>query len=212
VSGVIRLRLLTSVAALAAALVLTPASAFAQAAVAAGTVEGTLTTAAGAPAAGVRVVVVSPTPKNDWQLPFTTTDESGHYTLAPLPAGRYRIGFHFPETLSTQWVPGVAQERLASWITVRSAETTIVDQSLFATGGLDISLRSSDGSELVQSFCLEAIGDYYVKSACTTTGTLQLTDLPAGSYLLMVETDGKLTPEFADVTEDVSTAVEVQQR
>ena len=207
----IRLRLLTSVAALAAALVLTPASAFAQPAVAAGVVEGTLTTAAGAPVAGVRVVVHSPTPKNDWQLPLATTDDSGHYTLAPLPAGRYRIGFDFPETLSTQWVPGVAQERLASWITVRGGETTTVDQSLFATGGLDVTLRSNDGSELVQSFCVEAIGDYYVKSACTTTGTLPLTDLPIGSYLLMVQTDETLTPEFADVTADTTTAIEVQQ-
>ena len=176
-----------------------------------GTVEGTLTTAAGAPVAGVRVLVHSKTPANDWMLPTAVTDTDGHYSLNPLPAGRYRIGFNFPETLSSQWVPGVAREPLASWITVPGGETTVVDQSLFPTGGLDISLRSSDGSELVQSFCLEAIGDYYVKSACTTTGTIPLADLPIGSYLLMVETDGALTPEFADVTENATTTIEVQQ-
>lgn len=206
---VIRLRMLTSLAALAAAVVLAPAPA--QAAVADAAVEGTLTTAKGAPVAGVRVVVHSPTPANDWQLPLATTDADGHYALAPLPAGRYRIGFTFPETQSTQWVPGVAQERQASWITVHAGQTTVVNQALFATGGLDISLRGSDGMELVPSFCVEAVGDYYVKSACTTIGTLTLTDLPVGSYLLMVETDETLTPEFADVTEDVTTAIEVQQ-
>ena len=206
--------LVVSVAALVTAVVLAPAPGYAASSAAGtgGTIEGTLTSAKGAPVAGIRVLVHSPTSTND-QFPVVVTDASGHYALTPLPAGRYRIGFHFPETLSTQWVPQAAAERGATWFTVSDGETTVVNESLFPTGGMDVTLLRRAGDGLVPAFCVDAIGDLYLKTGCTTTGVLQLTDLPVGLYILMVTAADaqSLDTEWADVTEDATTAVAVQQ-
>jgi hypothetical protein len=172
-----------------------------------GSIEGTLTTAKGVPVAGILLQVTSPVIKSD-QLPQTWTDESGHYSLAPLPAGRYRIGFYFPETMSTQWVPRKERESQAAWFTVRDGETTTVDESLFPTGALAVTLTGGDGGP-VQAFCADAIGSLFLRTGCTTTGVLLLSELPVGTYLLMVSEGGG--PAWAEVTEDVTTPIEVPQ-
>jgi hypothetical protein len=212
---VFRLRFFSASVAVLAAVVFSasPVQAAPAAAVSGGTIEGTLTSAKGVPVAGVRVLVSSSTGKND-TLPLVSTDESGHYTLTPLPAGRYRVGFYFPETMSEQWVPKATRETRGAWFTVRDGQTTVVDESLFPTGALDITLLGRDTSEPLAAFCVEAIGDRYLKTGCTTTGVLHLEELPVDSYLLMVEADGEpgVNPEFADVIEDTTTSVAVQQR
>ncbi len=179
-----------------------------------GAIEGTLTTAKGAPVAGVRLQVRSQTGKNDVLLPRAVTDAAGRYALTPLPPGRYRVGFLFPETMSTQWAPRAAQERRAAWFVVRSGETTVVDESLFPTGGLDVTLRGRDGNGPVAAFCADAIGDFYLRTGCTTTGTLHLAELPVGTYGLAVSVEGEtgISPAMTQVTEDGTTTVEVQQR
>ena len=202
-----RLRVL--ILSVVAALALTPAAP-ALAAAEGGTIAGTLTTAKGAPVAGIRLQIRSATGKNDL-LPTAVTDETGHYSLAPLPAGRYRVGFYFPETLSTQWVPQTSRETAATWFTVRSGETTVVDESLLAVGGLQISLNDP-ATGPIAAFCVDAIGDLFLSSGCTTDGTLLLSDLPIGSYLLMATdhgTDG-IYSDFADVTADTVTPVLIQ--
>ena len=204
-----RLRVL--VLSVVAALALTPAApGFAAAPAGPGTIVGTLTTAKGAPVAGIRLQTRSSTGRNDL-LPTAVTDEAGHYSLAPLPAGRYRVGFYFPETLSTQWVPQTAQESAATWFIVRSGETTIVDESLFATGGLRIGLNDP-ASGPIAKFCVDAIGDLFVANGCTTDGTLLLTGLPIGNYLLIATDHGAdgVYSDFADVTADTVTPVLIQ--
>ncbi len=213
----LRLRFLAaSVAAIVTAVVLLPATGHAAppADTLGGTIQGTLTTAKGVPMAGVRLAVASRTGKKDHRLPGAVTDEAGRYSLAPLPAGQYRIGFLFPETLSTQWVPRATRESGAAWFTVRSGETTVVDESLFPTGGLDVTLRGRAGNGPVPAFCADAIGDFYVKAGCTTTGILHLADLPVGTYALAVIAEGerRTNPAFAQITEDGTATVEVQQR
>ncbi|GIM95312.1 carboxypeptidase-like regulatory domain-containing protein [Paractinoplanes toevensis] len=192
-----------------AGLALTPIPAQA-APVGTGTIEGTLTTAKGDPVAGVRVQLSSSAGHND-TLPLVFTDEAGHYSAAPLPAGRYRVGFYFPETMSTQWVPRAARESAATWFTVADGRTTVVDESLFATGGLDVTLVEPDTGP-VQEFCVEAIGDLYLKTGCTTTGTVSLTGLPIGSYLVTATggTGEGVKMAFADVVEDSVVPVEIQ--
>ncbi|PRY27126.1 MSCRAMM family protein [Pseudosporangium ferrugineum] len=209
-----RLRsLAASLAVLVSAVVLAPAPGHAApAAGSGGTIAGTLTTAKGAPVAGIRVQVKSSTGADD-QLPLVRTDEAGHYELAPLPAGQYRIGFYFPETLSTQWVPRKARESQATWFTVRDGETTIVDEALFPTGGLRITLRAADGAS-IPGFCVDAIGELYLKAGCTAEGVLVLSDLPVGTYALSVAADGNqgVSRTFTRVVEDVVTPVEARLR
>jgi len=215
---VFRLRFLAaSVAVLAtAAVVLAPAPSQAApaAAAAGGTITGTLTTAKGVPVAGFRVFLTSPTPANDFLLPWTTTDAAGHYALPEVPANKYRISFRDPELETIQWAPRAARESKAAWFTVRDGQATVIDESLFPTGQLSVTLLSRDGTGPLPAFCLEAVGDYYLRQGCTTTGTVEITDVRVGTYVVMAQADGETSanPEWATVTEDATAVVAIQQR
>ena len=204
-----------------AAVVLTPAPSQAApsqaapaAAAAGGTLSGILTTAKGVPVAGVRVFLKSPNPADDFLLPWATTDAAGQYSLPEVPANRYRVSFYDPVLETTQWAPRAARETKAAWFTVRAGQTTVVNESLFPTGHLSVTLLGRNGGEPLSAFCVEAVGDYYLREGCTTTGTLEITDLRVGDYVLMVQADGDTSanPEWADITEDATTVVAVQQR
>lgn len=199
-----------------AAVVLAPAPSQAapSTAAAGGTVAGTLSTAKGVPVAGVRVFLKSPTPADDFLLPWATTDAAGQFSLPEVPADRYRIQFYDPELETTQWAPRAARESKAAWFTVRDGQTTVVNESLFPTGHVSVTLLGRNGGGPLAAFCLEAVGDYYLREGCTTTGTLEIADLRIGRYVLMVQADGETAanPAWADITEDATTVVAVQQR
>ncbi|WP_203784650.1 carboxypeptidase regulatory-like domain-containing protein [Paractinoplanes rishiriensis] len=195
-------RLRALAASLAVALVLTPAPAAHAAAVATGTLTGTLTTAKGAPAAGV-YLELKPAVGDVWMLPQAWTDENGHYTL-DLPPGRYKVGFHFHATMSTQWVPRATRDSRATWFTVTEGGTTVVDEVLFPTGGMTVTLAGHT------DFCVEAIGDRFLSYACTTSGEVALTDLPVNLYMVTALVDENLVGwGDAEVTEDAVTPLEI---
>ncbi|GIE30973.1 hypothetical protein Ait01nite_040180 [Actinoplanes italicus] len=78
-------------------------------------IEGTLTTADGsAPVAGARLQITACSGTPGYLLPEAVTDESGHYRLEPLPAGRYRIGFYFADTGDQLWAPHKTRETAVS--------------------------------------------------------------------------------------------------
>jgi hypothetical protein len=186
----------------AAVLVLAPAPAAYAAPVATGTLAGTLTTAKGAPVAGV-YLEVKPAVGDVWMLPQSWTDENGHYTI-DLPPGRYRIGFHFPANQSTQWVPRATRESGATWFTVTEGGTTVVDEVLFPTGGMTVTLAGHT------DFCVEAVGDRFLSYGCTTTGEVTLTDLPVNSYMVTALVDDDLAGwGDAEVAEDAVTPLEI---
>lgn len=219
---VFRLRFLAaSLAVVATAVVLSPAPSQAAArpaapaaAAAGGTISGTLTTAKGVPVAGVRVFLKSPNPADDFLLPWATTDAAGQYSLPGVPANRYRISFYDPGLEATQWAPRAARETKAAWYTVREGQATVVDESLLPTGHLSVTLLGRNGGGPLSAFCLEAVGDYYLRQGCTTTGTLEIADVRIGTCVLMAQADGETAanPAWATVTEDATAVVAVRQR
>jgi len=215
---VFRLRsLAASIAVFATAAVLfapAPSQAAPTAAAAGGTISGTLTTAKGVPVAGTRVFLKSPNSAEDFLLPWTTTDAAGNYSLPEVPANRYRISFYDPALEVTQWAPRAARETKAAWFTVVAGQTTVVNESLLPTGSLSVTLLGRNGGGPLAAFCLEAVGDYYLREGCTTTGTVEIADVRIGRYVLMVQADGETAanPAWATVTEDATATVAVQQR
>jgi hypothetical protein len=207
-----RSRFVAFVVALLATLAVLPAPAHAAAATG-GVIEGTLTTAdSSAPVAGARLQIKAYSGTPSYLLPEAVTDESGHYRLEPLPAGRYRIGFYFAETGDQLWAPHKTRETAATWYTVTDGGTTVVNDSLFPTGDLDVTFKNADGP--ITAFCADASGDYFLRSGCTSTGTLNLTGLRSGRYVVLVWVEGEtaVSPAWATITTGALTAVTVTKR
>jgi hypothetical protein len=147
-----------------------------------GTISGTLTTAAGAPLADVGVTVHPTVPVD--RPPVGVTDSAGRFSVAGLAPGDYKVEFYFEETLSSQWAHRARDEASATRFTVRAGETTIVDERRYPTGSLLLTVVDGGSGQPVTTFCAQALGDYFLRDGCTDTGTLLLTDLPEGWYLL----------------------------
>ncbi|HEY2673049.1 MAG TPA: carboxypeptidase regulatory-like domain-containing protein [Rugosimonospora sp.] len=104
-----------------------------------GTVAGTLTDSSGSPMSGAFVNVTSP---DGWQNLFTSTDASGHYSVAALP-GSYTVSFQpqqYPELRAT--VPGSSQP---ATYTVAVGATTTADEQLPPTGTMSGRFTTADG-------------------------------------------------------------------
>jgi hypothetical protein len=177
---VFRLRRLLPTALLLAAVAIPLGAVPASAQAATGTVSGTLTTAAGAPLADVHVSA-HPTARGAREA-FARTDSAGHYSVAGLAPGDYKIEFYFDETLSSQWAHRARDEDSATPFAVRAGEDTVVDEQRYPTGSAAVSVIDSATGQPITAFCVEAI-NMFLREACTDNGTALLTDLPEGWYL-----------------------------
>jgi hypothetical protein len=169
---------------LAAAVATLVAPATAQADPVTGSISGTLTSADGTPMADVGVSVhtlagpAAGTPAR--------TDAAGHYSVADLPPGTYRVQFWVERSANSswhQWAHQVTWPASATRFTVTAGSDVVVDETRFRTGSLSLTLLDLAG-EPIDAFCADASGDNFVETGCTESGTLLLTDLPADDYVI----------------------------
>ena len=162
--------------------VLSLPTAAAHAELATGTISGTLTSATGAPLADVRVGVQPAA--GSTSVAVGLTDSEGRYTLPGLTPGSYKVKFwvHRNSTSEwTQWAYQATRPNRATTFRVTAGSEVVVDETRFATGSLALRLNDAAGQP-VDAFCGDVIGDNFVDTGCTETGTLTLTDLPEGEY------------------------------
>ncbi|BEL03309.1 hypothetical protein Q0Z83_015000 [Actinoplanes sichuanensis] len=169
---------------LAAAVLTLSAPSAAHADPATGSLSGTLTTADGAPMADVGVSVH--TLAGPAAGAPARTDSAGHYRVADLPPGTYRVQFWVERNTSSswhQWAHQATWPAQASRFTVTAGADLVVDETRFRTGSLSLTLQDAAG-EPIDAFCADATGDNFVETGCTESGTLLLADLPADDYLI----------------------------
>lgn len=151
----------------------------------AGSISGTLTSATGTPMADVGVSVH--TLSGSAVSAPARTDSAGRYTVADLPAGTYRVQFWVERNTNSswhQWAHQVTQPARATKFAVAAGQDVIVDETRFRTGSLSLTLQDAAGQP-VGEFCADAIGDNFVETGCTETGTLVLEELPADDYVIL---------------------------
>jgi protocatechuate 3,4-dioxygenase beta subunit len=105
-----------------------------------GSIAGTLTNS-GSPVAGVSVYVESDVNGGG----SATTDSTGHYAVAGLEPGQYRVHF-VPADHPDQYAYGKATYETANIITVTSGVQTTVNDKLLATGTISGTLSDSHGA------------------------------------------------------------------
>lgn len=134
----------TGVAAIAAVLTLLGSATAAAADDTTGSISGAYTDSHGNPITGVNVAVW--TPNEESFIGNTSTDDSGHYTVADIPPGDYIVEFDGPVT---QFAHGQAQPWTATVFTVAAGSDTTVDETALPTGTMTGTLANADGSPAV---------------------------------------------------------------
>lgn len=77
------------------------------------------------------------------------------------------------------------------------------------TGGLAVRLPDPMTGEPIAAFCVELVDDEVVRTDCTDTGTLLLSDVPEGDYLVLAYRAGR--SEVAGAARQVVVAGEVAE-
>ncbi|MEV4703031.1 carboxypeptidase-like regulatory domain-containing protein [Actinoplanes sp. NPDC049316] len=137
----------------------------------AGAIAGTVTTAAGAPAAGITVTVEDVTTASSWS---TTTAADGTYSVSLKPGTGYVVVFTNGEL--RQYSPRTLEWSQAQHYTVTPGATTRVDETLLAPAVLTGRLVDSSGAPVPDA-------EVYV-SLSATAGSVRTTTGADGRYLL----------------------------
>ncbi len=137
---------------------------------------------------------------------YTTTDETGHYQLADLPAGAYRVYFDVSGRPG-QYAYGTVDYYAAASITVPAGGQVTVDDALLPTGTITGTFRDRSGNPVPSLYVRADSPDGDSVSAYTDQdGRYTLRVLP-GSYRVLFEVSsgayqyapGKIGHETASV-------------
>ena len=155
-----------------------------------GQITGTVTLAAGGPAAGVCVDAYQTVP--GFVVASTTTASDGTYALEALQTGKYILDFT-PScgTLNAlpQYYKGSAAPSTATQVSVTAGKTTSGVSTALAVGGeITGTVKNSGGSPLV-SICVYAYLATQLSSSAAyvdtgVNGTYTLPGLPSGKYVV----------------------------
>lgn len=173
-----------------------------------GSIAGRFTDSAGAPMAGVNVLVEGD--HMDGPTISATTDDDGTYRIDGIPAvGTYQVEFSHWQTGLRQYAHGKITREAADPITVVAGQTTTVDDRQLPTGSIRVTATDAVTGAAISRFWAEA-GDRIVN---TTNGSLVLPDLAAGTYTLYVgAADHFLAGDRPTVTVTAGQQTEVELR
>lgn len=144
-----------------------------------GTIAGRLTTPTGEPAADIPVAADAPS--DGYTGLSARTDADGRYTIAPVLVGTYIVGFTKDEFSPPQYHRHTYDPTAAEPVVVSAGAVTRVNESLLANGTVRISAVDSLTGTPIARFCVET---------CTTTGSMEITDLRPGLFEFAVNTPG----------------------
>ena len=173
-----RSRLVRLVAAMTAGLLAAAALTAPAEAAGTGSVEGTFATSDGRPIAGASVSAWSGA--EDRVADPTTTDDTGHYRLAGVPAGEIKL--RFDDHGLEQWSPGQRDYDSAAAYTVADGGTLTVDERQLQTGTIAGHFTDASGQPAFAGVTAQGL-DYSGSHDAATdeTGAYRIDVLP-GAY------------------------------
>ncbi|GLY98100.1 carboxypeptidase-like regulatory domain-containing protein [Actinoplanes sp. NBRC 103695] len=143
--------------------------------VATGTVQGTLTDAAGAPIKGGSASVISEFGGALFHSP--ATDADGRYSIPGVPAGTFTMVFRAGSF--SQWAHDAATQATATTFTVGGDQTVTVDESMRAIGSLGGRINRTTRS--IQVFAFEVGSDNFLAADTDAEGRYTL-PVPVGRW------------------------------
>ncbi|WBB93489.1 carboxypeptidase regulatory-like domain-containing protein [Verrucosispora sp. WMMC514] len=177
-----------------------------------GTISGRLTTAAGAAAPDVPVVVY---PSGEYDvLASTMTDADGAYTLPQLNPGSYTVGY-LPDSRPEQYY----RQQLRPWdadpVVVTAGATTTVDEQLLPTGTISGQLLDAAGEPVfdLRVLAIEADANLVASARTDENGRYEM-DVVAGRYRVQFEPiEGSYQRQYVpgQVDEESATLFEVTE-
>jgi hypothetical protein len=139
--------------------------------------SGSVTDAAGAPLPGIAVTITG----TDGDSRFVSSDAQGHYRVAGLPSGTYRVAFG-----ASQPAPGSPAPQRRTVALVAPNDLGGVNAALSAGGAISGRITLPDGTPIadvsVHARDLDGLVDTYTASAAD--GSYTLSGLPSGRYEL----------------------------
>jgi hypothetical protein len=138
-----------------------------------GTISGRFTDENGGPEASAQVSVdFTDNESSNWG----TADDHGDYSVQVFAGGPYRVSLTGSDQ-RTQWAYGSLDADHAATFTVDAGADVVVDDAHIATGSVTVTAKDATTGAAVASFCANADNVY----ACTTGGTVTLTDVRVGA-------------------------------
>jgi hypothetical protein len=156
-----------------------------------GTLSGTFTDRAGAPMAYVSVMA-DPAAQGSGNI-YATTDASGHYTFASLPADAYLLQFR-PEGYATQYAPQKENLSDAQLYSVLAGSATTVNEQLMPFGTITGRLTDTGGTGLVNTEVTVSSTTYSYLYARTDASGYYTVHPHAGSYRVSFPLPTATTP------------------
>ncbi|MEV6637662.1 carboxypeptidase regulatory-like domain-containing protein [Actinoplanes sp. NPDC051470] len=143
-----------------------------------GTVQGRLTTAAGAPVTNGSTSITTPF----GQLYLAArTDDDGRYAVAGVPAGPLTISFNANSL--TQWGHDAGSAPAATTFTLTAGERLTIDESLLPTGTLTGKINRTTRPVTVYAYQVD--GTNFVGGQTAADGTFSLT-VPVGRWQVRI--------------------------
>jgi hypothetical protein len=130
---------------------------------------------------------------------YSTTDESGGYSIEGLPTGQYRVHVEADDFLS-EYYNGVANEEDADPVSVAApADTAGIDFTLDVGGSISGTVLLSNGTPAVGAYVSADTvdGTYFWGSTITSEdGSYTIDGLFSGQYLVSVQQEGYATETY----------------
>ena len=175
----------------------------------AGSIDGIVSDATGAPVPNVMVGLYQPTTDgvSGWMTSIST-DDAGAYTLGGLAAGEYKVQFSTSGPLLGEWYEDAAAAASADAVRVGAAQSTRVDAQLERGASISGIVRDEAGAPVGNStVIIEPVSGagYPTMASTSPDGSYSIVGLTAGEYRVQFTTEWASTSVVGEWWDDAKT-------